>query len=117
MVGIGRKHSSKTRPVPNLSHSPYGAGNLTVDKIYACDVSFDNMEAVDEKTRTDRRWAKHGDFTIKGMIDQVGPRYGHIDILIHSVAFSAEIKNKAVDTSRAGYLQALSISGVFAAPP
>ena len=34
--------------------------------------AFDNMETVDEKTRNDRRWAKHGDFTIKGMIDQVG---------------------------------------------
>ena len=33
-----------------------------------------------------------------------------IDFLIHSVAFSPEIKNKAVDTSRAAYLLALSIS-------
>src|SRR5262249_46598303 len=28
----------------------------------------------------------------------------------HSIAFSAEIKNKAIDTSRKGYLNALSIS-------
>src|SRR5208337_3982857 len=55
---------------------PFGAGTLKVDKVLACDVSFDNMESVDEKTRNDRRWAKHGDFTIKGMIDQVAPRYG-----------------------------------------
>jgi len=89
---------------------PYGGGSLKVDKVFACDVAFDNMESVDEKTRGDRRWNKHGDFTIKGMIDQVAPRYGNIDILIHSIAFSPEIKNKAVDTSRAAYLQALSIS-------
>jgi enoyl-[acyl-carrier protein] reductase I len=89
---------------------PYGAGSLKVDKVYACDVAFDNMESVDEKTKGDRRWNKHGDFTIKGMIDQVGPRYGNIDILIHSVAFSPEITKKAVDTSRAGYLLAISIS-------
>src|SRR5262249_23925925 len=31
-------------------------------------------------------------------------------ILIHSVAFSPEIKNKAIDTSRSAYLTALSIS-------
>src|SRR5262245_34324213 len=68
------------------------------------------MDDVDEKTKNDRRWNKHGDFTIKGMIDQVGPKYGGVDFLIHSVAFAAEIKNKAVDTSRKGYLGALSIS-------
>src|SRR5438552_16451429 len=33
-----------------------------------------------------------------------------MDSLIHSVAFSPEIKNKAVDTSRAAYLTALSVS-------
>jgi enoyl-[acyl-carrier protein] reductase I len=89
---------------------PFGAGSLKPEMVVACDVSYDSMDDVDEKTRNDRRWNKHGDFTIKGMIDQVGPKYGGIDILIHSVAFSAEIKNKAVDTSRKGWLNALSIS-------
>jgi enoyl-[acyl-carrier protein] reductase I len=89
---------------------PHGAGTFTVDKVLACDVSFDSMDDVDEATKNDRRFNKHGDFTIKGMIDQVGPAYGGIDILLHSVAFSREIKNKAVDTTRAAYLQALSIS-------
>lgn len=89
---------------------PYGAGNLKPEKVLACDVSFDSMDDVDDKTKNDRRWNKHGDFTIKGMIDQVGAEYPGVDILIHSVAFSAEIKNKAVDTSRKGWLNALSIS-------
>jgi enoyl-[acyl-carrier protein] reductase I len=89
---------------------PYGAGSLKPEMVVACDVSYDTMDDVDEKTRNDKRWSKHGDFTIKGMIEQVGPKFGGIDILLHSVAFSAEIKNKAVDTSRKGYLQALSIS-------
>src|SRR5215510_2112956 len=89
---------------------PYGAGNLKPEKVLACDVSFDTMDDVDEKTKGDRRFNKHGDFTIKGMIDQVGAEYPGVDILIHSVAFSAEIKNKLVDTSRKGYLTALSIS-------
>lgn len=89
---------------------PHGAGELKPEKVLACDVSFDSMEDVDEKTKNDRRWNKHGDFTIKGMIDQVAADYGKVDILIHSVAFSAEIKNKMVETSRKGYLGALSIS-------
>jgi enoyl-[acyl-carrier protein] reductase I len=89
---------------------PYGAGDLKPEKILACDVSYDSMDDVDEKTKNDRRWNKHGDFTIKGMIDQVAAEYPGVDILIHSVAFSSEIKNKAVDTTRKGWLNALSIS-------
>src|SRR5207245_3728150 len=36
--------------------------------------------------------------------------FNAVDVLIHSVAFSPEIKNKAVETSRQAYLMALSIS-------
>jgi enoyl-[acyl-carrier protein] reductase I len=89
---------------------PFGKGEFKPEMVLACDVGFDTLDDVDEKTKGDKRYNKHGDFTIKGMIDQVGPKYGGIDILIHSVAFSAEIKNKAVDTTRKGYLNAISIS-------
>ncbi|MCI0641960.1 MAG: enoyl-ACP reductase, partial [Gemmataceae bacterium] len=53
---------------------PSGNGELKPELVVACDVSFDSMDDVDEKTKGDRRWNKHGDFTIKGMIDQVGPK-------------------------------------------
>ena len=89
---------------------PYGAGNIKVEKVIACDVSFDTMDDVDEKTKGDKRYQKHGDYTIKGMIDAVGQQFGSIDILIHAIAFSPEIKNLAVDTSRKAYLTALGIS-------
>jgi enoyl-[acyl-carrier protein] reductase I len=89
---------------------PFGAGNLKVEKVVACDVSFDTMADVDEKTRNDRRYNKHGDYSIEGMMKTVGPTFGAIDILVHSVAFSPEIKNKAIDTTRSAYLTALSIS-------
>jgi enoyl-[acyl-carrier protein] reductase I len=89
---------------------PFGAGNLNVEKVIACDVSFDTMADVDEKTRNDRRYQKHGDYSIQGMMSAVGSAFGAIDILIHAIAFSPEIKNKAIDTSRSAYLTALSIS-------
>lgn len=89
---------------------PYVGGELKPEMVVACDVRFDNMDSVDEKTKEDRRFNKHGDFTIKGMIDQVAPAVGNIDILIHSVAFAAEIKKKLVETNRQPYLDALSIS-------
>ncbi|MFL5244235.1 MAG: SDR family oxidoreductase [Gemmataceae bacterium] len=89
---------------------PYGAGNLKVEKVLPCDVSFDTMADVDPKTRDDRRYAKHGDYSIQGLMNSVTQQFGAIDILIHSIAFSPEIKNSALNTSRSAYLTALGVS-------
>ncbi|HVS37310.1 MAG TPA: SDR family oxidoreductase [Gemmataceae bacterium] len=89
---------------------PFGQGSLKVEKVLPCDVSFDTMDDVDEKTRTDRRYVKHGDYSIQGLVKGAAAHCGQIDILVHSVAFSPEITNKAIDTSRKAYLTALSIS-------
>jgi enoyl-[acyl-carrier protein] reductase I len=87
---------------------PFGAGELKVEKVIPCDVAFDSMADVDEKTRNDKRYQKHGDYTIQGMVAALGGQ--PVDIFIHSVAFSPEITNKMIDTSRKAYLTALSIS-------
>lgn len=89
---------------------PFGAGNIKVEKILPCDVSFDTMADVDEKTRNDRRYQKHGDYSIQGMIEAVAKEFGGVDILVHSIAFTPEIKNAALETSRGAYLTAVSIS-------
>jgi enoyl-[acyl-carrier protein] reductase I len=89
---------------------PYGAGMLKVEKTFPCDVSFDTMADVDEKTRNDKRFTKHGDFSIADLMNNVKAQAGGVDILIHSIAFSPEIKNLAVNTSRQAYLTALSVS-------
>src|SRR5271154_2008604 len=83
---------------------PFGAGSLKVEKVYPCDVSFDTMDDVDAKTREDRRYIKHGDFSIGGMMKGIQAHCNQIDILIHSIAFSPEIKNQAVNTTRQAYL-------------
>lgn len=93
---------------------PYGAGSLTVEKVLPCDVSYDTMADVPAEVRDDRRYKRveeqFGDYSIQGLMNAVQKSHGGVDILIHSVAFSPEIKNKAVDTSRSAYLTALSIS-------
>ena len=89
---------------------PYGGGTLKVEKLIACDVAFDTMDDVDEKTKNDRRYAKHGDYSIAGMMAQISKDFTHVDHVIHSVAFSPEITKRMADTSRAGYLTALAIS-------
>jgi enoyl-[acyl-carrier protein] reductase I len=89
---------------------PFGAGMLKVDKVLACDVSFDTMADVDEKTRSDRRYQKHGDYSIQGLIENFKKDFQSLDILIHAIAFSPEITKKAVETSRSAYLTALGVS-------
>jgi enoyl-[acyl-carrier protein] reductase I len=93
---------------------PFGVGTLRVEKVLPCDVSYDTLNDVDEKTRTDRRYQRveqeHGDYSVAGLMSAVGKAFGGIDILIHSIAFSPEIMKKALDTSRSAYLTALSIS-------
>jgi enoyl-[acyl-carrier protein] reductase I len=93
---------------------PYGAGNLRVDKVLPCDVSYDTMDDVPEETRNDRRYTRiqeqYGDYSIAGLMNAIKQSHGNIDVLIHSVAFAPEIKSKLVDTTRKGYWTALSIS-------
>jgi enoyl-[acyl-carrier protein] reductase I len=93
---------------------PYGTGTLKFDKLLPCDVSYDTMADVPPSVRDDRRFKRveeeFGDYSIAGLVKAVQASHDKIDILIHSVAFSPEIKNLAIDTSRAAYLQALSIS-------
>jgi enoyl-[acyl-carrier protein] reductase I len=90
---------------------PYNAGTFKVEQIIPCDVSYDTMDDVPAAIREDRRYTRlNCDYSIKGMIETVKKSTPTVDVLIHSVAFSAEIKNKALDTTRAGYLNALSIS-------
>src|SRR5207247_5270537 len=74
---------------------PFGAGDLKVEKVIACDVSFDTMAAVDAKTRSDKRYQRHGDYSIQGMMSTVGSAFSAIDIVVHCIAFSPELKNKA----------------------
>jgi enoyl-[acyl-carrier protein] reductase I len=89
---------------------PYGAGELKVEKVIPCDASYDTMADVDEKTLNDKRFSKHGDYSIQGMASAIGKDFGGVDIFVHAIAFSPEIKNKMIDTSRKAYLTALSIS-------
>jgi enoyl-[acyl-carrier protein] reductase I len=93
---------------------PYGAGSLSVEKVLPCDVSYDSMADVPEAIRGDRRYKRvedqYGDYSIEGLMKAVKESHGAIDVLIHSIAFSPEIKNLALNTSRSAYLTALSVS-------
>jgi enoyl-[acyl-carrier protein] reductase I len=108
MVGI--VESFLSREQDRESRKLANGGELKVEKILACDASYDTMADVPEAVRTDRRYGKYPEFSIHGTVDAVGKEFGGIDILIHSIAFSREITKLAKDTSRAAYFEALGIS-------
>src|SRR5436853_4617895 len=89
---------------------PFVEGELRPEKVFPCDVRFDTMADVDEETRNDRRFNRHGNFAIADLMENVRSHFGAVDVLIHSVAFSRDVKKSQLETSRSAYLEALSIS-------
>ncbi len=85
---------------------------LEFEKIYPLDVAFDSMADVPDDIRSSRRYRDAGDFTIEGLVNQIRSDFGDqsLDIVIHSLANAPEVKKPLLETSRAGYLAALSVS-------
>jgi enoyl-[acyl-carrier protein] reductase I len=85
---------------------------LEFERIYPLDAAFDTMAEVPEDIRDNKRYKDQGDFTIHGMTDRLRQDFGEagLDIVVHSLANGPEVKSPLVDTSRAGYLAAVSVS-------
>ena len=82
---------------------------LSFARIYALDAEYDRLEDVPEDVRTSRRYRDHGDFTIGGLAAAVAAD-GGVDIVVHSLANGSEVKKPLLETSRKGYLSAVSAS-------
>lgn len=83
---------------------------LEYKKVYAIDASFDKPEDVPQDVRENKRYAELSGYTISEVAEQVKKDFGHIDILIHSLANAPEVTKNLLDTSRKGYLSAMSAS-------
>ncbi len=85
---------------------------LEFAKIYPLDAVYDKFEDVPEDVRTNRRYTDIGDFTISGLAERIVEDFGEkpLDIVIHALANAPEVQNRLLETSRAGYLAAMSAS-------
>ncbi|NGX38336.1 MAG: Enoyl-[acyl-carrier-protein] reductase [NADH] FabI [Chlamydiae bacterium] len=83
---------------------------MEISKIYALDASFDNPDEVPQDIRENKRYQAASGYTISEVAAQVEKDYGKIDFLVHSLANGPEVKKPLLETSRAGYLAALSAS-------
>lgn len=79
-------------------------------KIYSLDASFDKPEDVPTEIRENKRYKDNGGFTISDVVEAVAKDFGKIDILVHSLANGPEVKKPLLETSRQGYLAAVSAS-------
>jgi enoyl-[acyl-carrier protein] reductase I len=79
-------------------------------KVYPLDATFDTPEDVPQEIRENKRYQAASNYTISEVVEQVKADFGQIDILVHSLANGPEVKNPLLETSRKGYLAAISSS-------
>ena len=79
-------------------------------KVYSLDAAFDRPEDVPQEIRENKRYEGSSGYTIAEVAKQVEQDFGHIDILVHSLANGPEVKKPLLETSRQGYLAAISAS-------
>lgn len=85
---------------------------LTFEKIYPLDAVFDRYEEIPAELRESKRYRDVGDCSINGLATRLVEDFGDkpLDIVVHSLANGPEVKKPLLDTSRAGYLAAVSAS-------
>jgi enoyl-[acyl-carrier protein] reductase I len=86
--------------------------SMAFERIYPLDAAFDTLDDAPAEIRENKRYKERGDFSIRGMTDRIEKDFGagSLDIVIHSLANGPEVKNALLDTSRRGYLDAVSVS-------
>ncbi|KAL0459286.1 UNVERIFIED_CONTAM: Enoyl-[acyl-carrier-protein] reductase [NADH], chloroplastic [Sesamum latifolium] len=77
---------------------------MEITKVYALDAVFDTPEDVPEDIKANKRYAG------SRSSECVKQDFGSIDILVHSLANGPEVTKPLLETSRKGYLAAISAS-------
>src|SRR5690606_7203671 len=85
---------------------------MEFERIYPLDAAFDTLDDAPEEIRENKRYRERGDFSIAGVVQRLTDDFGEhpVDIVVHSLANGPEVKKPLIDTSRRGYLEAISVS-------
>jgi enoyl-[acyl-carrier protein] reductase I len=79
-------------------------------KLYPIDAAFDKREDVPKEILENKRYSGLAGYTISEVAEAIAKDFGSIDILVHSLANAPEVTKPLLETSRAGYLAAMSAS-------
>src|ERR1051325_11220737 len=87
-------------------------GKLQFERIYPLDAVYDRYDDMPEDVRTNKRYKDVGDCSIEGVAKRFTEDFGDLalDIVVHSLANGPEVKKSLLETSREGYLAAVSAS-------
>ncbi|KAL5201167.1 hypothetical protein ABZP36_035521 [Zizania latifolia] len=83
---------------------------MEITKVYPLDAVFDSPDDVPDDVKANKRYAGSSNWTVKEVAETVKNDFGTIDILVHSLANGPEVKSPLLETSRKGYLAAVSAS-------
>src|SRR3989454_6965952 len=85
---------------------------LGFEKIYPLDAAYDTLADAPEDVRGNKRYKDIGDFSVEGVRQRLVADFGErcLDIVVHSLANGPEVKKPLLETSRGGYLTAVSVS-------
>ncbi|MGY8779297.1 MAG: enoyl-[acyl-carrier-protein] reductase, partial [Longimicrobiales bacterium] len=89
-----------------------GGGEIEFERIYPFDAVYDTDDVVPAAVANDKRYVELSGYSIQGVADSMKADFGDgsVDILVHSLANGPEVQNDLLDTSRPGYLAAVSAS-------
>lgn len=79
-------------------------------KIYSLDALYDSPADVPSEVLENKRYKDVSGYTVSEVAAAVKRDFGAVDILVHSLANAPEVKKSLLETSRQGYLAALSSS-------
>jgi|TARA_B110000116_G_scaffold265110_1_gene273801 enoyl-[acyl-carrier protein] reductase I len=87
-------------------------GEIEFERVYPFDAVYDTDDVVPADVASDKRYVKLSGYSIQGVADSMKADFGDgsVDILVHSLANGPEVQNDLLDTSRPGYLAAVSAS-------
>lgn len=83
---------------------------LEFAKIYPIDAMFDSPADVPADILENKRYKEVGGYTVSEVAGAIKSDFGALDILVHSLANAPEVQKPLLETSRKGYLAALSSS-------
>lgn len=78
--------------------------------IYPMDAVFDTPQDVPQDIKENKRYAANEGYTVAEVAERVKEDIGNVDVIVHSLANGPEVKKPLLETSRSGYLAAMSAS-------
>jgi enoyl-[acyl-carrier protein] reductase I len=89
-----------------------GGGKLAFERVYPLDAEFDTLADIPAELRESKRYRDQGDCSVEGLASRLRADFGPeaLDIVVHALANAPEVRKPLLETSRRGYLTAMSVS-------